>query len=113
MDKISLYQHAILDILNEYAGYIPVGIKDPRNQVIADQEKHHYLLLRFGWDKGEVFLHHVIMHFDIENDKVWIRANGTELDVGEALVARGVPKEDIVVGFQPERYRAYSGYAVR
>lgn len=52
------------------------------------------------------------MHFDIENGKVWIRANGTELDVGEALVERGVPKDDIVVGFQPERYRPYSGYAV-
>lgn len=48
MDKISIYQQAILEILNEYAGYIPIGIKDPRNLVIADKEKHHYLLLRFG-----------------------------------------------------------------
>ena len=89
-----------------------MGIQDPRNQVIADRENHHYLMLRIGWD-GDIFLHHVVLHFDIEDGKIWIRANGTELDVGQALVDRGVPKSDIVVGFQPERDRPYTGYAVK
>ncbi len=70
------------------------------------------MLLRTGWDE-EAFLHHVIMHFDIKAGKIWIQAHNTELDVGKALTDRGVPAADIVVGFQPERYRAYTGYAVR
>ena len=111
MDKIATYQKAILAILEEYASYIPIGIQEPRNQVIADASSHHYLLLRTGWD-GERFLHNVIMHFEIRNEKVWVLANGTELEVGVELMQRGVPAQDIVPGFQPKQHRAYSGYAI-
>ncbi|BBC24751.1 fdxN element excision controlling factor protein [Pseudanabaena sp. ABRG5-3] len=41
------------------------------------------------------------MHLDIKNGKIWIQINNTELDIGQALVEKGVPKEDIVIGFQP------------
>ncbi len=112
MDHLTLYQRAILDLLNEYATYLPLGIRDVRYQVISDTESHHYVLIRIGWDEHEAFLHQVIMHFDLEGGKIWIRANNTDLDVGRELTDRGVPASDIVVGFQPPQYRAFSGYSV-
>jgi XisI protein len=53
-----------------------------------------------------------VMHFDIKNGKIWIQWNGTEEDVGEQLVAMGVAKQDIVVGFHPPYIRQYTDYAV-
>ncbi|WP_346016557.1 element excision factor XisI family protein [Chroococcidiopsis sp. CCMEE 29] len=37
--------------------------------------------------------------------------NNTELDIGQDLVERGIPKENIVIGFQPPYFHQYSGYA--
>ncbi len=51
------------------------------------------------------------MHFDIKEEKVWIQCNWTELDVAEELMAKGVERNDIVLGFIPENERKYTGYA--
>jgi hypothetical protein len=51
------------------------------------------------------------MHLDIKAEKIWIQANNTEIDIAEALVNQGVPKEDIVIGLQPAYLRQYTGYA--
>ncbi len=67
--------------------------------------------LYIGWqNKHRVF--GPVMHFDIKNGKIWIQWNGTEEDVGEQLTAMGVPKHDIVVGFQPSYIRQYTDYTV-
>ncbi|MCB9267704.1 MAG: XisI protein [Lewinellaceae bacterium] len=57
-------------------------------------------------------MHSIVFHFDIKEGKIWLQANWIEVDVAEWLVERGVPKEDIVPGFQPPYARPYSGYAV-
>lgn len=110
MDKLTHYQNAIMEILEEYSHYLPYHFTDAENQVIADKERHHYVLMSLGWE-GRIFHYGPVMQFDIKNGKIWIQANNTEVDVGKALTDRGVPATDIVVGFQPEEYRPYSGYA--
>lgn len=37
------------------------------------------------------------MHLDIKNEKIWIRCNTTEVDIGEELIKLGVNKQDIVM----------------
>lgn len=67
--------------------------------------------MRIGW-RDKQFIHNTVFHFDIKaNDKIWIQANWTDVDIAADLVKRGVEKDDIVIGFQPARYRPYSGYA--
>ena len=112
MDKLKQYEQAILEILEEYSTYLPSNLSEPENQLILDHEKRHYVLMSLGWE-GTRFHYGPVMHFDIKAGKIWIQATNTELDVGKALTDRGVPAADIVVGFQPEKYRAYTGYAVR
>jgi hypothetical protein len=53
-----------------------------------------------------------VRSIDIKNGKIWIQLNNTELDIGQALVEKGVPKEDIVIGFQPVYICQVSGYAI-
>ncbi|RUT01917.1 hypothetical protein DSM106972_065400 [Dulcicalothrix desertica PCC 7102] len=52
------------------------------------------------------------MHFDIENEKIWIQYNGTEDIVPQRLVELGVPPSDIVIGFYSPFKRQFTGYAV-
>jgi hypothetical protein len=49
---------------------------------------------------------------DIKNGKIWIQHNGTEDPIASQLVAKGVPKEDIVLGFHSPNRRQYTGFAV-
>ena len=45
---------------------------------------------------------------DIKDEKIWIQQNLTEDLVATELVEKGVPKHDIVLGFQS----AFTDYAV-
>jgi hypothetical protein len=53
-----------------------------------------------------------VMHFDIKDGKVWLQQNMTDQDPAEELVGMGVPREDIVLGFQPQDVRPYTDYGV-
>lgn len=112
MGKLEQYKAAILSIIEEHAGTKPVNLEDVDNQIITDEGRGHYQLVSLGWE-GRAFSYAVIYHFDLKPDgKVWIQANNTDIDVAEALMQKGVAREDIVVGFQHPAYRPYTGYAV-
>jgi hypothetical protein len=49
---------------------------------------------------------------DIRNGKIWIQHDGTEEGIANRLIASGVPKEDIVLGFHSPFMRQYTEFAV-
>lgn len=49
---------------------------------------------------------------DIKEGKIWIQQDGTESGVANELVGLGVPKEAIVLAYQPLYKRAYTAFAV-
>ena len=53
-----------------------------------------------------------VIHFDIEDGKIWIQYNGTEDHLAERLVEMGVPDSDIVLGFHSAFKRQFTHYAV-
>ena len=102
----------VLSLLEEYAAYFPADLPGSENQLITDLERGHFQLVRIEWE-GDVLRHSTIFHFDIKPDgKIWIQVNRTDIDIAAKLVERGAEKSDIVIGFQPPRYRPYTGYAV-
>jgi XisI protein len=112
MGKLEKNKAVILSIIEERAAHKPVNLNDVDNQIIADEKRGHFQLVSMGWD-GRAFSYAVLYHFDLKPDgKVWIQANNTDVDIAEELVAKGVSKEDIVVGFQYPAYRGFTGYAV-
>jgi hypothetical protein len=110
MDKITKYQQTIIDLLNEYAqlGNSSEGLS---RQVIVDKDRNHFQLVTVGWRGGKHFVYIVAFHFDIIDGKVWIQQNNTEAQIADELVERGIPKTDIVIGFQPPKVREFSGFA--
>ena len=111
--KIETYQEILIALLNEEATSIPVNVQHIENEVLADRERNHFQLASTGWEDDIKFFFDVVFHFDIKPDgKIWIQVNRTDVDIAAELVARGIEKSDIVIGFQPPRFRPYSGYAV-
>ncbi|CCH56631.1 FdxN element excision controlling factor protein [Fibrisoma limi BUZ 3] len=110
-EKRERYRQILLDLLQQWAAYTPVNLSEAEGQIIADLQRDHFQLVRLGW-QGDAFVHNTVFHFDIKEDgKIWIQANWTDTDIAADLVSRGVEKNDIVLGFQPPRYRPYTGYA--
>lgn len=111
--KIETYQDILVSLLNEEAKSVPVNVQHIENEILADKEHNHFQLASTGWENDNKFFFDVILHFDIKPDgKIWIQVNRTDIDIAAKLVDQGVAKTDIVIGFQPPRYRQYTGYAV-
>jgi len=52
------------------------------------------------------------LHLDIMDNKIWIQQDGTEVGIANELVELGVPKQDIVLGFDPPILRKLSEFAL-
>jgi hypothetical protein len=108
MERIN-YSQIIQNILSNHS------INDIANgteiQLLFDTERHHYQVLNIGW-KQQIRTYGVIIHVDIKDDKIWIQRDGTEIGVANELMAVGVPKEDIVLGFHAPYKRQFTGFAV-
>jgi hypothetical protein len=104
------YRTSIRQLLTQYATYKP-SHGDIETQTIFDTEQDHYQVVAVGWDNKQR-VYGCSIHLDIKDEKIWIQINNTELDIAQDLVDLGVPKEVIVIGFQPPYLRQYSGYAI-
>ena len=109
MDLLEFYRETIEKILKKHAD-IPYTYGEIEEYLIIDPSRNHFLLLDVGWQQKRR-VHGCITHVQIINGKIWIQRDGIEDGITEELVAAGVPKSDIVLGFQPPEVRPYTGYA--
>ncbi len=110
MDKISHYRQVIQQLLTEYV-QTPISNGEIESQTVFDTQHDHYQVMNVGWD-GNRRVHGCALHLDIKGGKVWVQHNMTEMQIAQALMAMGVAKEDIVLGFQAEYMREYTGFGV-
>ncbi|MEA5554647.1 XisI protein [Anabaena cylindrica UHCC 0172] len=110
MDKLTQYRQIVQEILQEY-GEAQAAYGNIEVETILDKERDHYQIVHVGWE-GQNWVHSCIIHIDIKSSKIWLQWNGTEDDIAANLVAAGVPKEDIVLGFQSPFMRKFTEYAV-
>lgn len=97
------YQQAIIDTLLDS---IPENLITHTLQIIPvfDRQSHRYQLLCQGWNAGEKRIFYPVIHIEIVDD-IWIQHNQTDLDIGEALANRGIPKSKIILGLHPPSIR--------
>jgi hypothetical protein len=111
MDKINKYRQIIRETLLPYSKDHYVGSLDIRNEVIFDKENDHYLVVTMGWEK-DTPVRDCIFHIDIINGKIWIQEDNSDSDIASILIDEGIPKSEIVLGFQPPSMRRFSTYAI-
>jgi XisI protein len=79
--------------------------------LLTETLRERYQLMDIGWSNNRR-VYDCDLHLDIINGKIWVQQNMTELQIGQALMDKGVAKEDIVLGFQAPYAREYSGFAI-
>jgi hypothetical protein len=109
MDPLDAWRDTIERILSEYAA-IPYRFGDVQTEVVFDRKRDRYLIVDTGWEGGQR-MYGPIIHIDICEGRVWIQYDGTERGVAPELVAAGIPRESIVLGFRKPELRKYTGYA--
>ncbi len=68
-------------------------------RLIFDSDHDVYQWLKLGWKEMQrIFT--VYVHIEIRHNQIWVERNNVEPNVVELLLARGVPKEQIGLGFQ-------------
>jgi hypothetical protein len=110
MDRIAFYADTVRKILEEVVAWLPQEAT-VRTEVIFDDTRGHYEISQIGWD-GLYRVHGSLIHVDIRDGKVWVEHNGTDLDIVQQMVEAGIPKDHIVLGFQPPEQRKYTEFAV-
>ena len=108
--QLKSYEDIIIQSLQEYADMFNQQKDGLEAKVIIDKEGGHYQLLNMGWRKDE-YQFYVIFHFDVKDGKVWLQENRTDVLIAKELVAKGISKNDIVLGLQYPELRAAAGYA--
>lgn len=102
MDRVNTYRRTIEEILLGYAA-LPYEEDTVRNRLVIDHEANNFLVLAMGWE-GHRRIHHCFVHVELIEAKIWIHFDGTEVGIAKEFVAKGIPKEHIVLAFQsPER----------
>lgn len=112
MDRVEMYRKYIQQLLQERSKRSRQSPSQVEAQTIFDTERDHYQLVYVGWKRNGLRDYGCLLHLDIKNGKIWIQYDGTEGGIAYQLVELGVPKEDIVLGFQPPEVRAHTEFAV-
>ena len=114
MDKIIKYQTIVTQLLEQQAAdFKSQALGEVEEQVIVDLKHNHFQWLTIGWEDEDNFKSSINIHCSIKpNGKIWLMENNTDIRVAEELVKLGVPRHDIVLGFQPPSVRPMTDYAV-
>lgn len=111
MEKIKKYRQLIQSILENNATVKPANLPDAENQLIFDEKRDRYQLLRVGFEARKR-VYYCVFQLDIIKGKIWVQHDATDTPIAQTLLDAGVPKEDIVLGFHAPYKRPLSGLAV-
>ena len=112
MDKLIHYQNFIRQILTEYERIsAQVTVPDVDEVLIFDDERKQYLWFNIGWKQGKR-VKAISVYIRIKNEKIYIEEDWTEEGMANELLRLGVPKEDIVLAFQPPEVRKFTEFAI-
>ncbi|MGG6269667.1 XisI protein [Leptolyngbya sp. AN03gr2] len=108
-EKVAAYRNAILKVLSSHLQALS---PDLQMVPVFDLQHDRYQLLEVGWqNRKRIFL--PILHLDLIEGKVWIQQNQTDIEIGDELVAEGVERANVVLGFIPKHLRHFNpDYAV-
>jgi hypothetical protein len=98
--------------LTEYAKFLEKSDLEKSFEVVLvfDDDHQQYLLRELGWTEDRR-IRQTRLHLALRNDKIWIEEDWTEEGMATYFLEHGVPREDIILGFQPPEMRPYTEFA--
>jgi hypothetical protein len=111
MNKVKKYKQLVHKIINEVADMLSKAT-DLESMLLIDNINGQYMLMSDGWEGIERHYGPVV-HIEVKKDgKVWLRYDGTDLEIGQTLLKKGVLPMDLVPAFHSPQARVHAGYAV-
>lgn len=110
MEPIEDLRSAIARVFRSWEEF-PSAISKFRIVGVTDLAHDRYTLTHVDFD-GERYKSHLLAHLEIRNDKIWILTDNTEEGIASELVADGVAKDRIVLGFYSPEMREMGDFAV-
>ncbi|NEP41440.1 MAG: XisI protein [Okeania sp. SIO2H7] len=111
MDTLNAkYRSAVEQVLCDYAEFLG-NDDETQMELVFDRDRDRYLLVESGWHDG-YRIYGTLLHLNIIDNKIWIQHDGTEEGVANELVAAGIPKDSIVLGFRTLQERKVTEFAV-
>lgn len=111
MDKYIRHKKIVKELLDEIISYLP---KDSYIEIlpIIDEKNGQFLLYSDGWE--ETWRDYAcFFHVEVKsNGKIYLRHDGTDLEIANQLLRKGVSKQDIVLAFHAPYKRKLSGFAL-
>ncbi len=117
MDTLTHYRNTIQKNLKRYYETINSQTTNTSaettisDRFILDEKRDQYLWLRCGWD-GKKRVQHIVLYLQIQNEKIWVEEDSTDLAIVDDLLAAGIPKTDIILGFHHPSKRAFTEFAI-
>ena len=108
---LNCWRQTIKKILTDLAAIPFPEVVTMNAKTVFDETADVYLIVVEGWQEVRR-LHGCLVHVEIKGDKIWVQQDGTEDGVVTDLLAAGIPKENIVLGFKSPQSRAYTNFAV-
>jgi hypothetical protein len=110
MDSLTHYRQIVEQVLTQHLE-INYANGTIQNEPIFDREAGRFVIISSGW-QGARRIHGCLMHINIQDGKVWIQYDGTKHGIANELVAAGIPRDQIVLGFYSSATRQYTDFAV-
>ena len=111
MDKRIEHIKIVKNLMDEIISYFP---KDSYLEIlpITDEVNGQFLIYSDGWDKTWRD-YSCFFHVEVKEDgKIYLRHDGTDLEIANKLVERGISQQDIVLAFHAPYKRELSGFAI-
>jgi hypothetical protein len=107
---MAIARTVITRFVEEIAAIRP-AIGDIECVALIDDARDIYAVVMVGWDRtGRVVDPLVLAR--LVKDKVYVEADGTDLDLVGRLLDAGVPPDHVVIGYQHPDMRADTKFAV-
>jgi XisI protein len=111
MDKLKKYHQIASLIVCEIAEKL--NSDNLAESILSTDSVHgQYIILSDGWE-GSERNYGPLVHIEVKpNAKVWLRYDGTDLEVGQELLDNGILSEDLVLAFYSPNMRKYTSFAI-
>ncbi len=106
MDKINQYRQIVKQVVTYYSRFKP-SHGDIRLDTVFDEGQDRYSLMQVGWDRGKRIRGNLI-YITLSGEKVIIEYDGMESGITQDLIDKGIPEEDIILAFVPEKATSLS-----
>ena len=110
-NTLNHWRRTIKQILTDLAAIPFPEVVTMSAKTVFDEAADVYLVVVEGWQDVRR-LHGCLVHVEIKGAKIWVQQDGTEDGVVADLLAAGIPKDCIVLGFKSPQSRALTEFPV-